>query len=414
MPRLRFPEFRDGGEWVEQKLSEVLTEHGLKSTGEEEVFSVSVHKGLVNQIEHLGRSYSAANTDHYNRVIPGDIVYTKSPTGAFPLGVIKQSQMDCQVIVSPLYGVFTPESTAVGRLIDAYFSSPYNAKVFLGPIVNKGAKNTINVTNAAFLSKKLLLPKARQEQQKIADCLSSLDARIAAQADKIDALETHKKGLMQQLFPYDGETVPRLRFPEFRNAGDWVNRKVYQLLKKISDPVLVEGDKIYQELGIRSHGKGIFHKKPITGEMLRNKRVFWIKENTFIVNIVFAWELAVASTTSAEKGMIASHRFPMYGSTGNKADVRYMKYFFLTHKGKQLLRIASPGGAGRNRTLGQKDFENLDILIPEKLKEQKRIADCLSSLDVMITEQVKKLDALKAHRKGLMQQLFPSPEIVDA
>src|SRR5436190_9187982 len=103
--RIRFPQFKNEPEWGKRKLSEVLKEHSLKSTGKEQVFSVSVNKGLVNQIEHLGRSFSAASTDHYKRVLPGDVIYTKSPTGNFPFGIIKQSKVAKPVIVSPLYGV---------------------------------------------------------------------------------------------------------------------------------------------------------------------------------------------------------------------------------------------------------------------------------------------------------------------
>jgi len=108
--------------WKVVKLKKVLIEHGDKSTGAEEVYSVSVHKGLVNQVEHLGRSFSAANTDNYNRVHYGDIVYTKSPTGDFPLGIVKQSYAKEDVIVSPLYGVFTPRTLNLGIVLDFYFS----------------------------------------------------------------------------------------------------------------------------------------------------------------------------------------------------------------------------------------------------------------------------------------------------
>ena len=172
-----------------------------KATGTEEVFSVSVHKGLINQIEHLGRSFSASSTEHYNRVLPGDIVYTKSPTGDFPLGIIKQSKLDFPVIVSPLYGVFSPETIALGTMLDAYFESSANAKFYLEPLVQKGAKNTINVNNSKFLSGALILPLNKNEQQKIADCLSSIDKVITAQTQKLGALKAYKKGLMQKLFP---------------------------------------------------------------------------------------------------------------------------------------------------------------------------------------------------------------------
>lgn len=187
-------------DWEERRLGEVLNEHKLKSTGIEKVFSVSVHKGLINQIEHLGRSFSAANTDHYNRVLNGDIVYTKSPTGDFPLGIIKQSQIEEDVIVSPLYGVFTPQTSALGRILHVHFESHLNVSNYLSPIVQKGAKNTINVTNSGFLSNKLALPVSHDEQQKISDALTALDAKIGAVAVQVAQMETFKKGLLQQMF----------------------------------------------------------------------------------------------------------------------------------------------------------------------------------------------------------------------
>lgn len=202
-PRLRFPAFRDAGPWEVKRLGEVLTEHGLKSSGREEVFSVSVHKGLVNQREHLGRSFAAENTGHYNLVRPGDVIYTKSPTGEFPLGIVKQSKIDTNVIVSPLYGVFAPRNIAIGALLDAFFESPRRARIFLDPLAQKGAKNTINISNEAFLSGQITLPPVENEQQKIADCLSSLDNLIRAQDVRLEALRSHKRGLMQQLFPKD-------------------------------------------------------------------------------------------------------------------------------------------------------------------------------------------------------------------
>jgi type I restriction enzyme S subunit len=187
------------GEWREVRLSDVLHEHGLSSTRAEEVYSVSVHKGLVNQVEHLGRSFSAANTDHYNRVLPGDIVYTKSPTGDFPLGIIKQSKINCEVIVSPLYGVFTPQTYALGVILDALFESPLAARNYLHPLVQKGAKNTIAVTNSQFLEGKLRLPMDPAEQAAIADIVDASHAECAGIEAEIDALTRQKRGLMQKL-----------------------------------------------------------------------------------------------------------------------------------------------------------------------------------------------------------------------
>jgi type I restriction enzyme S subunit len=187
-------------DWEERRLGEVLFEHKEKSTGREEVYSVSVHKGLVNQIEHLGRSFAASNTENYNLVKPNDIVYTKSPTGDFPLGIIKQSKLRKSVIVSPLYGVFTPESKGLGYLLNVYFETPINVSNYLGSLIQKGAKNTINITNSTFLSSKLRLPSSIVEQDLIGDFLSSLDAKIQATQQQIEKVEVWKKGLVQKMF----------------------------------------------------------------------------------------------------------------------------------------------------------------------------------------------------------------------
>ena len=164
--------------WLTVKLSSVLTEHKLRSTGAEEVFSVSVHKGLINQIEHLGRSYAAADTGHYNRVQPGDIVYTKSPTGEFPYGIIKQSHVSNDVIVSPLYGVFRPRTKALGYWINTYFEYVPNTNNHLRPIIQKGVKNTIAITNDTFLDSKLKLPSESDQLQEIARFLSLIETKI--------------------------------------------------------------------------------------------------------------------------------------------------------------------------------------------------------------------------------------------
>lgn len=200
--KLRFKDEngKDYPDWEYRKMSEVLFEHKINSTGEEEVFSVSVHKGLINQVEHLGRVFAAKNTDNYNLVKPGDIVYTKSPTGNFPLGIIKQSKVEKCVIVSPLYGVFTPETQGLGYMLNVYFESPVNVNNYLASIIQKGAKNTINITNNTFLSKKMKLPISKEEQNKIGSFLEQLDVKIIETKKQVSQMQSFKKGLLQQLF----------------------------------------------------------------------------------------------------------------------------------------------------------------------------------------------------------------------
>jgi len=193
----RIPGFK--GKWQNIKLGDVLTEHGALSSGEEEVCSVSVNKGVVNQYQHLGRVYAAADTSNYNLVKPGDIVYTKSPTGDFPFGIIKQSLTPDNVIVSPLYGVFTPVTFELGTIIDFYFESAVNARNYLRPIIQKGAKNTINITNNTFLSGVLLLPEDIAEQKVISKIIITKRGEIRLLEEIRKKYTQQKKGLMQKL-----------------------------------------------------------------------------------------------------------------------------------------------------------------------------------------------------------------------
>lgn len=197
--------------------------------------------------------------------------------------------------------------------------------------------------------------------------------------------------------------IPILRFPEFKN--EWQLKNIGILTNRLLNPVKVQSHELYKQIGIRSHGKGIFYKDEVTGKELGNKRVFWVKADAFIVNIVFAWEQAVAKTTEKEIGMVASHRFPMYAPVETQSNLDYLLHFFLTPKGKTLLELASPGGAGRNKTLGQKEFEKLKFLIPN-LEEQMKIATFLTAIDNKLNQLKQKKTLLEQYKKGVMQKIF--------
>ena len=194
-----------------------------------------------------------------------------------------------------------------------------------------------------------------------------------------------------------------MRFAEFK--GEWEQKPFGKLTTRVSDPVDVEPTKLYQQIGIRSHGKGIFYKELVDGKTLGNKRVYWLKPNALIVNIIFAWEQAVAKTTEKEIGLIGSHRFPMYFPIEKVSDLDYLLHFFLTKKGKAQLELASPGGAGRNKTLGQKEFENLKLRIPP-YQEQIKIASFLTSVNKKISQLTEKKNLLEQYKKGVMQKIF--------
>lgn len=171
---------------------------------------------------------------------------------------------------------------------------------------------------------------------------------------------------------------------------DWEVVRIQDILEKIDNPVEVKADEEYTQIGIRSHGKGIFYKEPVTGKELGNKRVFWVEPDCFVVNIVFAWERAVARTRESDKGKIASHRFPMYKVRTNKADLNFICTFFKTQRGNEIMQFASPGGAGRNRTLGQERFLKSMIILPS-VDEQRKIDDIIACCDSRISLQERKI-----------------------
>lgn len=196
--KMRLPGFT--GEWKNVRLNQVLTERSEKNQDQKlRICSVAVREGVVDQIAHLGRSFAAKDTSNYGVAHTGDVIYTKSPTGDFPFGIIKQNHMSETVAISPLYGIYQPISYALGYILHTYFSNPVNTRNYLLPIVQKGAKNTINITNKVFASNTLYLPMDLSEQNALADIFMAADREIDLLRQEIEAEQQKKKALMQLL-----------------------------------------------------------------------------------------------------------------------------------------------------------------------------------------------------------------------
>lgn len=180
-------------------LRDLLTEQHEKNTNNYEVCSVSVSQGVINQIDYLGRSFAAKEVLHYNVVNCGDIVYTKSPTGEFPYGIVKRSDINKPVAVSPLYGVYRPINDYVGRYLHLYFKSPINAKNYLHKLIQKGAKNTINITNQHFLDNRILIPE-KGWLENIANFAATIEAKIVTENMVLQALQAQKYYLLSKMF----------------------------------------------------------------------------------------------------------------------------------------------------------------------------------------------------------------------
>ena len=188
------------GSWGHKMLAEVLSERTELNNEGHDVHSVSVSKGIVNQIEYLGRSFAAKDTSKYHVACPGDIVYTKSPTGEFPYGIVKQSHISIKAAISPLYGVYTPASPEIGYIIHNHFLSAKNALNYLHPLIQKGAKNTINITNQRFLQNSIPLPSDKNATYLYYNTIKAISDKIILEGLAMEQLQSQKAYLLKSMF----------------------------------------------------------------------------------------------------------------------------------------------------------------------------------------------------------------------
>lgn len=264
--------------------------------------------------------------------------------------------------------------------------------------------STRSKLNQGDLKKLPIAIPSFSEQKRITLVLSSVDNAIQTTQNVITQTQKVKNGLLQQHLTkgIDQKKFKKTAIGEVPES--WNIYKIEELFDQVRNPVYVENKTHYQEIGIRSHGKGIFHKSKITGSEIGSKRVFWVEPNCLILNIVFAWERAVAATSDREKGMIASHRFPMY-KPNDRIILPFIVLYFHSLKGMQALGSISPGGAGRNKTLGQKSFLKLSVPVPP-LDEQTKIVEINERIERYLDLEEQKLESLKRIKRGLLHDLL--------
>ena len=190
----------EDGSWRIQTLADVLSERTELNIDGHAVHSVSVSKGIVNQIEYLGRSFAAKDTSRYHVAYPGDVIYTKSPTGEFPYGIVKQSQISIKAALSPLYGVYVPISPEIGYIIHNHFLSAKNALNYLRPLIQKGAKNTINITNQRFLQNSMPLPINKNAALLYYNAIKTVSDKIILEEMVMEKFQSQKSFLLKTMF----------------------------------------------------------------------------------------------------------------------------------------------------------------------------------------------------------------------
>ncbi|WP_419622712.1 restriction endonuclease subunit S [Thiolapillus sp.] len=408
VPSLRFPEFREAGAWEVKRLGEI----GKISKGKGISKSDIKPNGALPCIRY-GELYT-----HYGEVIR-DVV---SFTDANPDNLVLSEEND---VIIPASGE-TKEDIATASCVSVkgvalggdlnIFYSPMNG-MFLAYYIRGNLKfeiskvaqgnSVVHLYTTQLEKLKLAVPPYPKEQQKIAHCLSSLDEVIGLQAKKVQALKQHKKGLMQQLFPAEGETTPRLRFPEFREAGAWEVKRLGEIVditgggtpsRKNQD--FWEGDIPWVSSSDISEDfvKEISITRFITPGAIQKSATKLIPKNS----ILLVSRVGVGKLAITRKPICTSQDFT--NLTPHKYNELFLAYYLksISH----VFESFNQGMAIKGFT--KEDVESLTLALPDvKSEEQQKIAHCLSSLDEVIGLESHKLDALKNLKKGLMQQLFP-------
>ncbi len=187
--------------------------------------------------------------------------------------------------------------------------------------------------------------------------------------------------------------------------GQLVQRPMREIAPLVRRPVETVPDQFYPEVGIRSFGRGVFHKEPKTGLELGEKRLFEWRAGDLLFNIVFAWEGAVAVASKEEDGKVGSHRFLTCVVDPKLADARYLFWWFTHDKGREKLLRASPGGAGRNRTLGIEKLSAIEVPLPP-LDEQRSIAQRLDTVAALVAERRRAIEAAERETQALLLKTF--------
>ena len=402
VPKLRFDEFVDDPAWEHTPLCELAERITHRNTRGASLRALtnSAERGVIDQREYFDQDI-ATNTSGYYVLERGDYVYNPRVSSSAPVGPISKNQIGTGV-VSPLYTVFRFRDTANDFFAHYFKSSHWHG--YLRRLSNSGARHDRMAITSDDLMRMPIPTPSRGEQQKIADCLGSLDDVIAAESRKFEALQMHKQGLMQQLFPLSDDTCPRLRFPEFRGAADWKPKFAGSLFTQRTEKG-EPGLPIYSvtiDAGMieRSTFERDFYD---IEDAAGNKRVY---KNDIAYNTMRMWQGACGV---APVDCMVSPAYVVLTPNAS-AHPSFFEYLFRTAPILQLLTSHSRGLTKDRLRLYYEDFATIPLVVPDPA-EQVRIAECLSSHDAVIYAQKSRVSALRDHKHGLLQQLLPTLEV---
>jgi type I restriction enzyme S subunit len=388
-PKLRFPEFRNGPGWDDATVEELVDTITPPKKLPTSAYSVKGKFPIIDQ----SQSDVCGWTDDDEALI----------SEGLPLVVFGDHTCILKLVELPFAqgadGIKILKTCS--RIDSRFLYQSLNHR----PVATEEYKRHYSILK----DRSVFFPEFKTgEQQKIAECLGTLDELMGAERQKLDALKAHKKGLMQQLFPRAGETRPRLRFPEFQNAPEWEERKLSTICgiqrgkfshRPRNDPRFFGGQYPFIQTGdvVKSEGGPVIASQSLNEEGLAVSKLF----KPTIVLVTIAANIGDTGLLQTEGCFTDS----VVGLIPKKGVIPV--FLELTMRGqKDYLNKVATTGAQKN--INNEILREVSVLLPS-VPEQHRIADCLSALDELIAAQSAKLAALQTHKQGLMQQLFPSP-----
>jgi type I restriction enzyme S subunit len=417
IPDLRFPEFKNVEEWGKKKLGEIGEPLMCKRILKEQTTSNPKNAIPFYKIGTFGKQADAFIPidlfedfkNKYSFPTKGDILISAAGT----IGrLVVYDGLPAYFQDSNIVWLGNDESNVLNSFL-FYCYSTIKWQTSDGGIISR-------LYNYDLKNIKIYFPKDPQEQQKIASCLSSLDEVIAAHSQKLELLKYHKKGLMQNLFPQEGEKVPKYRFKEFEKDGEWVEKTLIDTADKkvkwsftggpfgsnlMASDYTASGFRIIQ---LQNIGDGVFNDD--------NKIYASIEKADELLSCnIYAGDIIISKMGDpVGRACIIPdnlHRCIM-ASDGIRLvvdETKYSKYFIYSLINSKRIReeIEKRATGSTRKRIGLDTLREIELIVPRSLKEQQKIASCLYSLDALITAQAEKIEQLKLHKKGLMQGLFP-------
>lgn len=407
-PRLRFPEFRE--RWQDIALGQVVD---FQSGGTPSKSVPAFWNGSIPWVtaKDMKRLFLDDTEDHITAAA-AESGAKRVPAGTVLMlarGMTLLKDVPICVLRRPMsfnqdVKALRPKGMMDGRFLPWLL---LGCRERLLRMVDVAGHGTGKLNTDELQSLDIALPSP-SEQQKIAECLTSLDAVIAAQGRKVEAMKAHKHGLMQQLFPRDGETTPRLRFPEFRHAGEWEEKRLDELGSLVSGLT-------YSPADVQDGGLLVLRSSNIQDGRIALDDCVYVRPDVRGANLSKPSDILIC-VRNGSKALIgknamipASLPTCTHGAfmTVLRAPAPHFVHVLLQTKAYQR-QVAADLGATINSINGSQ-LLRYRFNVPSPA-EQRRIADCLGSLDAAIAAETRRLAALRTHKKGLMQQLFPSPE----